>query len=157
MQESGSTYLENAREKARRVAEYCQSWALADDSGLEVEGLAWQPGLRSSRYAGEGAGDEANIQKMLKDLSASHVSRRAVFRCTMVLRHPDGREFVTEGELWGEILHSPRGSSGFGYDPVFFVPEKGRTLAEMGEEEKNKISHRTQALQGLIPRLRTLI
>ncbi len=157
VQESGSTYLENAREKAKIISESCQGWILADDSGLEVEGLGWQPGVRSSRYAGEDAGDAANIQKMLKDLSAPHVSRRAVFRCTMVLRHSDGREFVTEGELWGEILRSPRGSSGFGYDPVFFVPEKGKTLAEMGGEEKNRISHRTKALRKLIPKLRTLI
>ncbi len=156
-EESGSTYLENAREKARIIAELCQTWALADDSGLEVEGLAWQPGVRASRYAGEDAGDGANIQKMLKELSAPHLSRRAVFRCTMVLKHPDGQEFVTEGELWGEILQSPQGSSGFGYDPVFFVPEKGKTLAQMGEEEKNRISHRTQALKKLIPTLQALI
>jgi XTP/dITP diphosphohydrolase len=146
-EENASTYLENAREKARLVAEHSGLWSLADDSGLEVEALEWRPGVYSARFAGAEATDRDNIQQLLDELQQHPGQRRAVFRCTMVLRHPDGREFVTEGELWGEIVSVPRGSAGFGYDPVFLIPERGETLAQMGSQEKNKISHRTKALE----------
>lgn len=148
--EDGSTYLENARQKARIIAAHCQAWALADDSGLEVETLDWEPGVYSARYAGEPGDDAKNNQKLLRELAGiPEEGRRAVFRCTMVLAHPDGREFVTTGELWGEISFQVRGEKGFGYDPLFLLPETGRTLAELGPTEKNRISHRTLALAKL--------
>lgn len=146
--EDGATYLENARKKARAVAEHCGIWALADDSGLEVEALGGRPGVHSARYAGEGAGDAENLQKLLRETAAVEPSRRgACFRCVLVLRHPDGREFFTEGELVGSLADAPRGSGGFGYDPIFRPAGSNQTLAELSAEEKNRISHRRRALE----------
>jgi len=146
-EEPHATYLENAREKARLTANFCGHWALADDSGLEVEALGGAPGVQSARFAGELVTYEDNNRKLLKELSGlPREQRRALFRCTMVLGHPDGREFVTEGNLEGFIREEPSGNSGFGYDPVFEASGQNRTLAEMSLEEKNSISHRTRAL-----------
>lgn len=156
-QETGSTYLENAREKARLVAEYTGHWALADDSGLEVEALGWKPGLHSARFAGPNASDSDNIQKLLREFPRNADSKRAVFRCILVLRNRDGREFSTEGALWGVICSSPSGTDGFGYDPIFYLSDRKKTLAELSAEEKNKISHRTQALEKMKPHLRKIL
>lgn len=146
--EDGATYLENARKKARAVAEHCGDWALADDSGLEVDALWGRPGVHSARYAGEGAGDAENLQKLLRETAAVEATRRgACFRCVLVLRHPDGREFSTEGELRGNLTAAPRGTGGFGYDPVFLPDGFAQTLAELSAEEKNRISHRRRALE----------
>ncbi|HEX5034025.1 MAG TPA: non-canonical purine NTP pyrophosphatase, partial [bacterium] len=142
--------LSNAREKARLAAEHCGEWALADDSGLEVEALAWKPGVRSARYAGEGAGDEENWRKLLTELQGIPLEkRRAVFRSVVVLRHPDGRERIGEGELWGRIAEAPKGEGGFGYDPVFIPEGFERSLAELSPAEKNSLSHRFRALEAL--------
>ena len=150
-----STYLENACDKARLVAEYCDCWALADDSGLEVDALQGRPGVLSARYAGPEVSYEDNYLKVLNELiGVPEKHRSARFRCCMVLRHPDGREFSTEGVVEGLITSAPKGESGFGYDPIFFLPEKGKTLAELSLEEKNKISHRHLALVKMIPILR---
>ena len=145
--EEATDYVGNAREKARLASEYSGEWAMADDSGLEVEALGWRPGVRSARYAGPGASDVENLEKLLQEIgSARSSSRRAVFRCAIVLCHPDGREELGKGELWGHIAESPRGDAGFGYDPIFIPEGQERTLAEMEPEEKNHLSHRRRAL-----------
>lgn len=155
--EDGATYLENARKKAVAVAEHCRAWALADDSGLEVDALGGRPGVFSARYAGEAANDAANNQKLLQELAGMEESRRgARFRCVLVLRHPDGREYFTEGELPGSIAESPQGAGGFGYDPVFLLPGRPFTLAQLTAEEKNSLSHRRQALEKMRTILRAL-
>jgi len=145
--ELADTYLENAREKAELIAAHTGCWALADDSGLEVEALGWRPGVRSARFAGDQATDEENIRKVLQELKTQpQAGRRAVFRCSIVLQSPEGKERSSEGELWGEIADQVLGEKGFGYDPIFFLPERGKTLAQMEPDEKNSLSHRTQAL-----------
>jgi XTP/dITP diphosphohydrolase len=149
------TYRENARDKARLVAEHCGCWALADDSGLEVDALNGRPGVLSARYAGDEVSYADNNLKVLRELSGVPENQRgARFRCCMVLRHPDGREFFTEGVLSGRITRTPKGEGGFGYDPIFFLPEKGKTMAELSLEEKNKVSHRHLALVKMLPILR---
>ena len=157
-EEDGETYLANAIKKADVAAAFSGCWVLADDSGLEVEGLAWKPGIHSARFAKLGASDEENNAKLLEMLKERKgISRRAVFRCTLVLFHPDGAFIFTKGELWGEILEAPRGMQGFGYDPLFYLPEKTKTLAELDAEEKNRISHRTMALEKMKEHIRRLL
>ncbi|HKS16737.1 MAG TPA: RdgB/HAM1 family non-canonical purine NTP pyrophosphatase, partial [Planctomycetota bacterium] len=131
--ETGSTFVENARLKARAVARHTKLWALADDSGLEVDALGGRPGIRSARYAG---GDGANNEKVLKEMEAiPDAKRTARFRAAMVLAAPDGALLAeTEGAVEGLIAREPRGTSGFGYDPLFLVPEFGQTMAELGLE-----------------------
>lgn len=156
--ETHDTYMENAREKARVAAKFCGTWALADDSGLEVEALDGDPGVKSARYAGEGVSYDDNNQKILAALKGvSTEGREALFRCYMVLQNPEGREWVTDGELRGRIADKPVGEHGFGYDPIFFLPEEGKTLAQMTLQEKNQISHRTQALQKMKHQLLNLL
>jgi XTP/dITP diphosphohydrolase len=148
--ETAEDYLGNAREKAALAAEHCGEWALADDSGLEVEALGGAPGVRSARYAGLNASDSDNWKKLLEDLEGVPLEkRRAVFRCQVVLRHPDGREQQAVGELWGHIAKAPRGPGGFGYDPIFFPEGLDCSLAELSPAEKNSISHRRRALESL--------
>lgn len=147
LREPHSTYLENAREKAKTVAEFFQKWALADDSGLEVIALDGQPGVYSARYAGEAASALENNLKLLSALKERAQSQRqAVFKCCLVLRSPQGEEYIAEGSLEGEIAVTLCGEKGFGYDPIFYVPEKNQVLAQMSAQEKNQISHRRQAL-----------
>lgn len=154
-EEPFNSYLENARDKAHLVAEHCNGWALADDSGLEVDALQGRPGVLSARYAGSEVSYEDNYLKVLKELAdVPEEKRGARFRCCMVLRHPDGREFSTEGIVEGRITLTPRGKGGFGYDPIFFLPGRAKTLAELSLEEKNKMSHRHLALVKMIPILR---
>jgi len=147
----------NARKKARLVAEACAMPVLADDSGLEVDALDGAPGVRSARYAGEGATDAENNKKLLKALEES-ASRTARFRCVIALHDPIAlaEPLIAEGSCEGEIATHPRGSHGFGYDPIFIVhglPGR-RTMAELGDVEKNAISHRARAIQALRPQLR---
>lgn len=155
--ESGATYADNARTKAGAYAQASGLLALADDSGLEVDALDGAPGVRSARYA---LGDDADrVTALLRALAQAGVSeenRAARFRCVIVLAAPDGRFWSAEGECAGRIIDTPRGSGGFGYDPVFFLSSHGRTMAELSPEEKNRISHRARAVQAVRPILAKL-
>jgi XTP/dITP diphosphohydrolase len=147
--ERGDTFLENAIAKAKAVHEATGLAALADDSGIEVEALAGEPGVRSARYGGGGLTDAERSQKLLEALRAVPEGRRgARFRCVMVLYPAPGapdETLVAEGFFHGVIAREPAGDNGFGYDPVFFVPERGMTVAEMSPDEKNSMSHRYRA------------
>ncbi len=146
--EDGQTFGENATKKAVEWAKATGYWTMADDSGLEVEALGGKPGVRSARYAGEDASYEDNNLKLLKALEGVPGGRRtARFRCAVALARPEGFLLVVEGECDGLITEEPRGCHGFGYDPVFYVPEYAKTFAELGPEIKNRISHRTHALR----------
>ncbi|MCR4404962.1 MAG: RdgB/HAM1 family non-canonical purine NTP pyrophosphatase [Candidatus Acetothermia bacterium] len=151
--ERGGSFAENARLKARRISQETGLPVLAEDSGLEVEALGGQPGVRSARFASERASDEENIAKLLRLLEGV-ANRRARFRTVAVLRFPNGRELTAEGQLEGEITVAPRGEFGFGYDPVFIPRGFSQTLAELGPEVKNKISHRRRALERVVELLR---
>ena len=147
--EDGHTFEENARKKAEALYRWIKRPVLADDSGLEVDALDGQPGVFSARYAGEGATDEANNAKLLAALqSVPAHQRQARFRCVLVMMVDEDRQLVAEGTCEGVILDAPRGTGGFGYDPLFYVPSLGKTLAELSEE-KNRISHRGAALRQL--------
>jgi len=155
--EDGETFLDNALKKARTVAELTGENVLADDSGLEVEVLQGAPGVHSSRYAGNGADDAKNIAKLLDKLrDVPPGERKAVFRCVLLLHWPGGRWETFEGRWEGEIAQAPAGESGFGYDPVFYLPESGLTVAELPAESKNRLSHRAQAFKKLTIRLEEL-
>lgn len=146
--EDGATFEENALKKARFVARETGLAALADDSGLEVEGLQGRPGVRSARYAGPSATDEDNVEKLLKELEGRPPNERSArFRCSAAFADPAGGEAVFEGTLDGVITEGPRGASGFGYDPVFLLPDKGKTVAELTTAEKNSLSHRGRAVR----------
>jgi XTP/dITP diphosphohydrolase len=149
------TFLENALAKARHACMATRLPALADDSGLCVDALGGAPGVHSARYAGEPRSDLKNNQKLLAEMSA-HDDRRAHYVCVLVLmRGPgDTRPLVAEAEWHGEIARAPRGSSGFGYDPYFYLTDLGKTAAELDPAEKNRLSHRGQALQKLLDRLK---
>ena len=156
-EETGLTFIENALLKARNAAEQTGLPAIADDSGLEVDALQGAPGIHSARYAGPDAGDQANLEKLLTVMQdLPDLARSARFRCVIVyLKHAkDPAPLVTEGMWEGSILRAPKGSNGFGYDPVFWVPEKGCTSAELPPEVKNRLSHRGQALARLIAHFR---
>jgi XTP/dITP diphosphohydrolase len=147
--EDGKTFEDNAYKKAHFTARVLGFPALADDSGLEVEALGGQPGVLSARYAGEGAGDEANIRKLLKAMEAVN-DRRAAFECVIAIAVPRGPALIYRGRCEGEITRAPSGNTGFGYDPVFFYPPLGKTFAEMSREEKNQVSHRGKAMAELL-------
>jgi len=149
--ESGTTFLENARIKAEAACRDTGLWALADDSGLCVDALGGRPGIRSARYA-EGS-DAARWEKLLSELTAvAEPQRTARFVCALVLVAPDGRLFAAEGACEGRIATAPRGDHGFGYDPVFLVADdpQGRTMAELASDEKKRISHRAVAFGALV-------
>lgn len=146
--ETGATFRENALLKARAISWETGLAVLAEDAGLEVGALDGAPGVRSARFAGEGASDEENVALLLKEL-ADVEDRRARFVCVAALRLPDGSELLAQGELGGLIAHEPRGSRGFGYDPVFIPEGFDRTLAELGPAVKDRISHRRKALERL--------
>jgi XTP/dITP diphosphohydrolase len=155
--EEGETYAENALHKARTVAGFTKQWSLGDDTGLEVEALRGAPGLYSARYAGEGVTFEENRRKLLEELKGvPSERRRAVFRCVMALVGPSGEETVFEGTLPGLITEEDRGTGGFGYDAIFFLPSHKKTLAELDPADKNQISHRGRALQRVRDRLKKL-
>ena len=157
-EETGLTFVENAILKARNAAAHTNMPAIADDSGLEVDALQGAPGIYSSRYAGEGASDWDNLEKLLAELAdLPDEQRSARFQCVMVhLRHAqDPTPLICHGTWEGRILFSPRGDNGFGYDPVFYVPTHDCSSAELPPEVKNRLSHRGQALRRLIATLRT--
>lgn len=146
--EDGTTFEANARKKALSAALASGIPALADDSGLVVDALGGRPGVFSARFAGEGAGDAENNEKLLLELDGIAADRRqASFHCVVALCLPDGACATFTGELHGFILEEPRGSGGFGYDPLFLVPGYGKTLAELPLDIKNGISHRGKALE----------
>jgi len=148
--EDGNSFLENALKKARTIAELTGEMVLADDSGLEVTALEGAPGVRSARYAGDSADDEKNILKLLGDLEGvPSGEREAVFRCILVLCRPDGRYHAFDGRWEGRIAEVPAGKGGFGYDPVFYLPEQGVTVAKLPAGMKNRISHRAKAAEKL--------
>jgi len=147
VREVGRSYLENALQKARTVAEFTGEMALADDSGLEVDFLLGAPGIHSARFAGPDATDQQNVQKILETLEGVPPEKRgASFQCVLVLCRPDGVHEAFTGRWQGRIHKFPLGEGGFGYDPVFFLPDKGVTVAQLPAEAKNKLSHRAQAL-----------
>lgn len=144
--ETGATYAENASLKARTLARSSGLLTLADDSGLEVEALGGEPGIRSARYAGEGAPNAERIAKLLDRMrDVPWERRRAQFVCVIAIAEPGGREWFCEGRCAGYIALEPRGEQGFGYDPVFYLPEYGCTMAELDELVKNLVSHRGRA------------
>ena len=146
IQEDGKSFLENALIKARTISELTGELALADDSGLEVEALHGAPGIYSARYAGEKANDEKNNRKLLGDLTGiPPAGRKAVFQCVLILYRPDGSYQAFDGSWDGRIAESPAGQGGFGYDPLFYLPERGVTVAELPDKIKNRISHRAKA------------
>lgn len=149
--ESGSTFKANAILKAKTVHLALGGFVLADDSGLECHDLGGAPGIYSARYAGIGATDEENNQKLIQELSQIHdPSRSARYVCVLVLIDPKGREKIIEETCEGLITFTPGGTGGFGYDPYFFIPDKKCTMAELPLSEKNKISHRGKALSKII-------
>lgn len=148
VEEDGSTFEANAIKKAQSACAISGKPALADDSGLVVKALDGRPGIYSARFAGEGAGDSANNDKLLKEMTGI-ADRHAAFTCVIALCLPNGACHTFNGELPGLILDAPRGEGGFGYDPLFLVPEYGKTFAELSVQIKNRISHRGQALAKL--------
>jgi XTP/dITP diphosphohydrolase len=152
VEETGETFVENAIIKARHAARHSHLPAIADDSGIEVDALDGEPGVRSARYAGYGANDQQNLDLLLKAMEPIADGRRSArFRCVVVyMRHAgDPCPIIAEGAWEGEILHSPRGAYGFGYDPIFWIPELNCSSAELFPEQKNRISHRATALNKL--------
>ena len=150
-----ATFVENALTKARHASRCSGLPALADDSGICVSALSGAPGVTSARYAGEPRSDERNNLKLIETLK-NQSNRRAYYYCVIVLvRHADDPQpIIVDGSWYGEIVDQPRGEGGFGYDPYFFVPEFGKTSAELSAEQKNQISHRGQALTHLVEILR---
>lgn len=153
IQETGDTFAANACLKASQVAQVTENWAIADDSGLQVDALNGAPGIYSARY---GKTDQERISRLLKELG-DFKNRQAQFVCAIAIARPDGTiTLQAEGHCHGEILHAPCGSAGFGYDPIFYVPAYQMTFAEMPPDLKHKISHRGQAFQNLLPQLKQL-
>ena len=159
VEETGNTFGENARLKAEAVARATGCWALADDSGLSVDALGGAPGVHSARYADT---DNARIERLLQELNDvgadSHETRSACFTAALALANPQGEVVLAvEGICPGLILEAPRGEGGFGYDPVFFVPEAGLTFAEMPHSQKAELGHRGRAFAALKPQLQALL
>ncbi len=153
--ENGLSFAENAYIKAKTVAEATGQTVLADDSGLCVDALGGEPGIRSARYAGGHGNDDANNDRLLRELeNVSDGERTARFLCALCIVFPDGTNAVAEGCAEGRILRERRGSGRFGYDPLFFYEPLGKTFAELSTEEKEQVSHRGDALRKLLPVLR---
>jgi XTP/dITP diphosphohydrolase len=150
IEETGTTFLENAYLKASQVAQQMGEWAIADDSGLAVDALQGAPGIYSARY---GKTDQGRIERLLKELGETE-ERTARFICSIAIARRDGSiALETEGICEGTILYAPQGEGGFGYDPIFYVPEYNQTFAEMPSELKHRISHRGRAFEQLLPQL----
>ncbi|WP_338431504.1 RdgB/HAM1 family non-canonical purine NTP pyrophosphatase [Synechococcus elongatus] len=153
IEETGQTFAENAALKAQQTAIATGEWAIADDSGLSVEALNGAPGLFSARW---GQSDRERIDRLLRELTA-HDQRTAAFICAIAVASPQGEIVLAiEGVCTGEILTAPRGEGGFGYDPIFWVPELQLSFAELAPEQKRQISHRGRALAQILPQLRSL-
>lgn len=151
IEETGATFMANACLKASQVAKVLGEWAIADDSGLAVDALNGAPGIYSARY---GKTDQERIERLLRELGDSK-NRQAQFICAMAIASPDGVIAIeVEGICRGEILSNPQGTNGFGYDPVFYVPQQGQTFAQMKPEVKRQLSHRGQAFDLLLPKLK---
>jgi XTP/dITP diphosphohydrolase len=149
-EETGSTFSENARQKSLACSRETTLPVLADDSGLEVRALGGRPGIHSARYAGDGASDAERIAKLLAELRDSPGGREARFVCALAFARRGRLILEVEGDCRGVITDAPRGTQGFGYDPVFLFPELGRTYAELSAEEKNRVSHRAAAVTALL-------
>ena len=148
--EDGATFSENAGKKARTVAHLTGRLTIADDSGLCVDALQGRPGIFSSRFAGDEASDREKYQELLDEMTGVPEGQRgAEFICVMAIVSPEGEMQTVEGKCRGRITFTPQGKHGFGFDPIFFVPEFGKTMAELEPEVKNQISHRAQALKKL--------
>lgn len=151
VEETGTTFEENALLKAREICKLSGKPTISDDSGLEIDALDGAPGIYSSRFMGEDTSYDIKNNVLIEKLeNVADPDRTARFRCCMALVLPDGREFVTEGAMEGIIAREPKGINGFGYDPILFIPEYNRTSAELSSEEKNNISHRGEALRKMI-------
>lgn len=158
IEETGSTFEENALIKAQAVAAKVNAIVMADDSGLEVDALKGAPGVYSARYAGEGANDKDRNMKLLKELeSTPDDKRQARFVSAIAVVMPGGRNFVVRGTCEGIIAREPSGDNGFGYDPLFYMPEFGATMAEITIDEKNKVSHRGRALVKMVENLKEIM
>ncbi|WP_426983412.1 XTP/dITP diphosphatase [Bacillus cabrialesii] len=150
IEETGHTFEENAILKAEAVARAVNKMVIADDSGLSIDNLGGKPGVYSARYAGEQKDDQANIDKVLRELKGIEKEQRtARFRCALAVSIPGAETKTVEGHVEGYIAEEPRGEYGFGYDPIFIVKDKDKTMAELTSDEKNKISHRADALKKL--------
>ncbi len=150
VEETGKTFEENAKLKAETISSYYNLPVLADDSGLMVDALDGRPGIYSARYAGEEKNDESNLQKVLAELKdIPDDERTARFYCALAFAIPGEETRLYKGTIEGRITKEPKGSNGFGYDPIFYVPSKEKTMAELSADEKNEISHRAQAIRYL--------
>lgn len=150
VEETGTSFEENATLKAEAVSQQFNKMVIGDDSGLIVDALEGRPGIYSARYAGEPKNDQKNLEKVLQELKGvPEESRTARFYCALAVAVPGKETITVAGTCEGRILEEQRGNNGFGYDPVFYVPEKGLTMAELSSDEKNKISHRANALKKL--------
>jgi XTP/dITP diphosphohydrolase len=148
IEEDGKSFAENALKKAHFYSKYFGKLTIADDSGLEVDGLGRLPGIYSARYAGEGASSRENNQKLLREMQGLPISKRgARFKCIIAVVSHDGKEAAAEGSCKGRIGFKEKGKRGFGYDPLFLLPNSRKTMAELSLEEKNAISHRGKALR----------
>lgn len=149
--EDGETFSENAMIKAETIAKEFNQMVIADDSGLSVDALNGRPGIYSARYAGEEKSDQANIEKVLHEMrDIPSEDRRAAFHCAIAVAAPTKETFVYEGTCKGYIAREAVGANGFGYDPIFYIPELKKTMAELDREEKNQLSHRAAALKLLL-------
>jgi XTP/dITP diphosphohydrolase len=153
--ENGDSFAEIALAKARAAHEATGEAAVADDSGIEAMGLGGRPGIQSARYGGEGATDEENLAKLLREVAVAGDDRRAAYACALALVEADGSERVFEGRCEGRLIEAPRGTGGFGYDPAFVPDDTGdeRTMSELSDAEKNAISHRGRAARKLAAHL----
>ena len=150
--EDGTTFMENAYKKAKEIAEISGCAALADDSGISADALGGAPGIFSARFSGEHGNDQANNDLLVARL-ADKEDKSAHYTAAICLVYPDGKRVEAEGYLYGRIIDTPRGTRGFGYDPIFVPDGDERTVAEMTDEEKNAISHRAKALEALLSKL----
>lgn len=148
--ETGQTFAENALQKASAISQELNTIVLADDSGLEVDALGGKPGIYSARFAGEHGNDEKNNQKLINELrGVPEEERGANFHCSLVMTGPNREPLFVEGQAFGRILDAGRGEHGFGYDPLFYIPELAKTMGELTSEEKNQVSHRARAITKL--------
>ena len=156
VEETGTTFAENAMLKAKAICKAANLPAIADDSGLCVDALNGGPGVYSARYGGEGLDDKGRYQLLLNNMRGQ-TTRAAHFACAIACAFPNGKTLTAEGRCNGTIAFAPMGEGGFGYDPVFFVPEKAKTFSQLTAEEKNEISHRGKALEDFAKKLETYL